>query len=271
MALSRTPRRRQQEEEIPESIFDTEAFGGKRQPEKKEPTVKELMERLGQLEARNQEYERERDYESTRPIVVQAPQPQPEIKEPTLDLKGLPDPVAQPEAYAEVIAQRTIKYQNDMQDYRTRKSGAAKPQAGGDFDALWEDFVEKNPAYAENDARTRFAVGEVAKKLAKKGVDMNRYLFTRSERFFKDVTDEYDKVFGKPVTEDDLDLEDRPDQSKGRRSQRASSDDDGDDGRAATILGGGDNPSGTREGPPTPKPGDFIKDLTDMQRKSGYF
>ena len=268
ISTRRRPRPPTESDLIPESIFDVigpEPKAVDKGP--KEPTIKDLMERLGALEGRNKELERERDYEAMRP----APQPVVQVAEepvPQLNLKDLPDPVAQPEKYAGEVAQRSIKYQDDMRAYQAKKNA---PAAGptGDYDALWAEFSEQHPEYAADDTRTRFAVGEVAKKLGRKGVDMNRYIFARSESFFKDITSEYDKVFGKPETDDEFDFKPAP-APKTKRAAPTISDDD-DDGRAASIPGGGDNPGGRASAQGKPPPGDFIKDLTDMQRKSGYF
>lgn len=282
--ISRKPRAQepgQDNEFHSESIFDVLGPDGgtpspkrETQSAKTEPSVADLMARLN---AQQEQIER---FERSTAMATSYVQPQTQIareqpKEPTLNLEDLPDPVTDAKAYAGAIAQRTIAYQQAMGNYTKVKETANQPAKLGDPDALWEDFTEQHPEYVEDDSRIKFATAEVVAKLAKRGVDVQKFMYTHSDQMFKHITDQYDKTFGSPLEqEEDSAGEDtrfQEQRTAPRRPSRAQArdDDDGDDGRSESIMGGGDRP-GVRQGPKGKERG-LIDDLQDIQRKTGYF
>lgn len=277
MAISRQKRpRREPEEHISESIFDAISPTGGSQDTRKEakkdkgPTVEELQARLAEVNARLDAQERSSAMDASRPDPVS--QRVDVGKPPELNLEGLPDPIADQKAYAAAIIQRGRDYDRATQDWQKRQQEASAPRTYGNPEALWEDFTQANPDYAADESGIRFATSEVAARLAKRGVDVAKFMYTKSDLFFKDVVKEYDKRFGKPETDDEGDeIEDsrRGEERPRPRRMQQRDQDDGDDGRTAGILSGMDN--AVRPGPKGPAPGDLIKDLQDIQRKSGYF
>lgn len=235
-----------------------------------EPSLADVLARLGEVNARLDAQDRERDTSDFR----QAPGPDVKAiaaQAPTLDLNGLPDPVTDSQGYAKAIAERTLKYQGDMNAY-AQKQAQAQRQGGGDLDALWEDFQDAYPEYVEGGSdRLKFATQQVAERLRKRGVDVNKFMFGRSDRFFQMMTEEYDATFGEPQEElyDDEQQELAPPRQQRRAAPRDDLD-DGDDGRSEGILGGGDIPGGRRNGPARPQ-GGLIEDLQAIQRKTGYY
>lgn len=284
MAPNTISRRRRQAEPEPfvsKDIFDAMDYarnGGTtlqtNDNKTREVSVNDLIQRLNEVSARLDASERERAISDTRLPAMQPTQVN--IGDPpTLNLEGLPDPVAQSKEYAATLAQRTIKYQEDMNAYNTRRTEATKPQSLGDPNALWDEFTEQFPEYAQNEKQAKFAVSEVVGRLAKKGVNVQQYMFQRSDQFFKDVTKEIDDVFGNPNGDDDVEVDDEPEEAPAqrkpqrRRQARARDMDDGDDGRTDGIEGGGTSgmPVQRHQG----KPSGIIEDLQAIQRKSGYF
>lgn len=290
--ISRTRRRpvkaEAQEPFVSKDIFDAMDYarnGGQSDPKPdnktREISVNDLIAQLNEVSARLDASERERSLEAMRPVTPAQPTQIDIGQPPTLNLEGLPDPVTQSKEYAATLAQRTIDYQNSMEAYNTRKTEATKPQSLGDPSALWDEFTEQFPEYAQNERQAKFAVQEVVAGLAKKGVDVQRYMFQRSDQFFKDVTGMIDDTFGNPNGDDELDddgddIEDsrRPAQVQARqrprrRQARQRDMDEGDDGRTDGIDGGGNGGAPAR-GMPN-KPTGIIEDLQAIQRKSGYF
>lgn len=273
MKISRQRRQRQEpEEHISDSIFDAiSSTGGSQQKEKvktKGPTIEELQAKLTEVNARLDQQERDRAMSDSR----SDPRPvQQDIGQaPALNLDGLPDPVTDVKAFAAEMYKRTETHRQAMQAWETKRQQAIAPPTYGDPEALWEDFTSANPTYAEDESGIRFATSEVAARLAKRRVDVAKYMYTKSDLFFQDVIKEYDKRFGAPETnEEDVDQQHDERAVQERRVQHTRHDDDGDDGRTAGILSGSEN--AVRPGPKGPPPGDLIKDLQDIQRRSGYF
>lgn len=264
----------EQDEGLSKSIFDVyeqRANPDAKAKTKDEPNVSDLMQRLSEMSTRLDQAERNNAVaDSVRQAPVAAPSASLEV--PTLNLEGLPDPIDDSKGYAKAIAERTLAYQGAMQSYQNAKTEQSKPQTLGDPDALWDDFTEQFPNYAENESRIRFATAEVAGRLAKRGVNVQEYMFKHADRFYKDITKEYDKTFGDPT---DVEQEDHDQQTKIEPRQRKvttkvkEEDNDGDDGRSQGIIGGSEM-QGPRQGSQK-APGGMIEDLQAIQRKTGYF
>lgn len=282
--ISRRPRTQAQEpdnEFHSDSIFDVLGpDGGTPEPKRQtrnaqaEPSVADLMAKLQAQQDRIDSFERSSAMATSYSQPAVQVQQSVAIKEPVLNLEDLPDPVTNAKEYAGAIAQRTIAYQRDMADYAKKTTAATQAPKLGDPDALWEDFTEQHPEYVEDDSRIKFATAEVVARLAKRGVDVQKFMYTHSDQMFKQITDEYDKVFGSPQdTDDGQEIEplndSRPPQ-RPRQAARRMDQDDGDDGRSESIMGGGDRP-GVRQGPAGSKSKGLIDDLQDIQRKTGYF
>jgi len=90
-------------------------------------------------------------------------------------------------------------------------------------------------------------------------------MFGSQEMFFEDVKTEYEKQFG-PVSQGE---EAEEAAQKPRKKALAADVEDDDEGRTAGTFGGQE--SGGRPAAGKLKPGDMIKDLSDLQRKSGYY
>lgn len=267
MVISRKRRQEQKpEDHIPESIFDALSAnppgndtGGDRasrkREEKKGPSVDDLIAQLSKLENRLEQAER-----SNMALTTAIPTTVPE-KEPVLNMDGLPDPVEQPKEYGEAIARRTSDFTRALGDYHTKQQTQAK-QGQGDTGALWEDFAEQYEPYTLDQDRIEYATDKVVKQAKRKGIDISRYMYGNSDRFFQDVVKVYDKTFGKPEVE--VDLEPEPQQ---RRAAPVKEDEEAD--RTGGIFGGMDQ--GGNRAPVKPVAGDMVKDLQDLQRKSGYY
>lgn len=267
-------RRRKQapKEEIPESIFDAlnahklgdDGEDDTRKPKgngANEPSVADLMKQIEGLNKRIESQDR-----SNLALTAAAPTIDVNLPaEPKINLEGLPDPLDNPKGYGEELARRTSQYNRDSQVYEAAKNTKSGPKYDGD--ALWEDFASEYGDYATDKEGVEFAVGLAVKQAQRRGLSVEKYMYQNSDRFFRDVTKVYDKRFGKPEQGDDG-LDDTP--TPRRRQREASQDDDGDEGRTGGIFGGVDGGAGSR-GPQKPQPGDMIKDLQDIQRKSGYY
>lgn len=256
------------EDNIPESIFDAlnahSPSGEAEKAEAKGPTIADLQKQMADMEKTYQTRLDAAD-RANAALSTAAPALRSEPKEPTFSTDGLPDPLDA--SYAPALAKRVAEYNQQMTGYQTEKSKAAAPV--GDFDSLWEDFTTTYPAYAADKEGLEFAAQKVAKTITRKGLDGNRYMFQNSDRFFRDIVKAYDDRFGKPDDDgEELSAEiEAPIHRKRAKSQ--VTEDDADEGRTQGIFGGIDSGNGGRPKPP-PK-GDMIKDLQDVQRKTGYY
>lgn len=254
----------QKQEEVTESILDVLARNAPDYKEptaatdsKKQPDVAELLARLDTIQQRLDESER-----ANIALTTAAPRATVTAQPPQFNVEGLPDPVTHPQEYAAELAKRQHEYGQAYTKYQADVAAASAPQ--GDANALWEDFTDRYGAYAEDQEGVEFAVSKALKKAQARGMDIDKYRFQNSDRFFRDVVAIYDERFGKPEG-----LEPEPKQQQRKTTRQPIEDEDGDDGRASSIFGGSDA-SGIRA-PAPPKPGDMLKDIQDIQRKTGYF
>lgn len=273
--ISRRRRQPAQREEIPLSIFDAlnavdpngraiPKEGGKAAG----PTIEDLQKQLAAMNERVEAAERVQTV-ITNPVHVDPAPP----KEPVFNLEGLPDPMASPEAYAKEMGARQQAYSKSLHNFYQEQDRANQSKAAN-YNQLWTDFATQNDSYAADMEGVEFATNKVRKTLERKGVDVNRYMLTNTDRFFSDITKAYDARFGAPEG-DDLDVRQEPTQRPRQPAQRRTLDHASDDvsdqetQRTGGIFGGID--SGGNRAPPTPPPGDMIKDLQDIQRKMGYY
>lgn len=258
---------RQEQEEIPNSIFDALNLnppGGvqrQEEPERKVPkgpTVEELQKQLADLTSRMEHADRANMALTTAQPVLKV-----EPKEPQFSLENMPDIVADDgKSYAAELAKRTAQYTKDLQDFHQAKQTASAPAPGQNPSELWNEFSQSYADYAADQEGIEFATQKVVAQAQRKGLDVNRYMFQNSDRFFRDVVKVYDERFGKPEAEEEVEPTPR------RRAKRQEEPED--EGRTGGIFGGIDHSSG-KGTPSAPPPGDMVKDLQDIQRKMGYY
>ena len=97
-------------------------------------------------------------------------------------------------------------------------------------------------------------------KAKARGIDPQRYITTGREQFFGDIASEYKALFGdRKLGADDLDNTDTEDEGE-------------DNSRAMSIFGGLEG-SGKPQGKETGKAalGDMVKDIQDIQRRTGFY
>jgi hypothetical protein len=183
-----------------------------------------------------------------QPLVQAAPQA------PKMDMTNLPDPTLEPEAYASEVARRTTAYIGQVEQQRAAAAGAAQSETRR-VDALWEDFTEKYPQYADKNDQVEYVATKLAQRAAARGLDVNKYVFGASGVFMSDVAKEMEKVFGKADTD-------------------TEAEDDEPDNRTAGLAGGQE--SGGRavkpdEGPRSAfAPGSMFGGIQDWQAKTGF-
>jgi hypothetical protein len=206
-----------------------------------EARVDQLMQMIGGLSERLEQSER------VQTVLTQPVQPQ-ASQAPVLSFDGLPDPLHDHEGYARALTQRIFEHTRKTQDYEATQR-AASQQSNDRYAVLWEDFSEAYPALAEDQERARFAVQAARDRAARRGLDVDRYMFSNPTRWFKDIEKEYNRLVPDAGAEGD--------------------DDDTTDGRTAGIFGGQE--SGNRPATRAEGPGDLIRELQAEQRKLGLF
>jgi hypothetical protein len=238
-----------------------------------DPRIKEIEskfeERMRLMQERLEEVNRVNMQLMSQPVV------QAEVDDiPKPQHVDLPDPVADPKAFAEAIRHNAIQdfeYDQRVKAKRSNKAQSEKDKAK----ELWDDFATEYPALAGDQKRVEFAANLVAEKLQRRGVDVARYMFINRDRFFEDVSKEYANNFGEVEVDEEGEAfdEDRGSQSgrerkprRGRPRRERSEEVD----RSVGMFGGqesGHRPAARSE----EQQGDMISDMMDMQRKSGFF
>lgn len=257
--MPKVTRKRKAEAEVIDtggSIFDhfarqNEDINGtveKKDVAEKPDASAELLKQIADLNARVEQAERTNlALLSAKPVTVDTVvQRQEEPKD-----DELPDPTLDPNGYARAVTERAERrIQNFMAEQQRQQKADA--EASNSSKDLWTDFAAQYEDYAADEERVSFATAQVMKDLKAKGIDVARYTTTARDKFFKDVTTRMDKIFGKPGEGSETEEVDEP------------------ANRTGGIFGGmesGGKPSKHSQ----EQPGDMIKDLHDLQRKSGFF
>lgn len=278
MAISTRKRTETQPQPPEENIFEAlgvqdpdagSAKGKKAATDANAVTVESLQRQIAEMNARLQQQNEAQLALLASPVTIQGGnQGQ---SPPLIDLNGLPDPLTETEAYNKALAERitaAIARGNEASNASQQQNASLESRA----DLLFEDFSEKFEPYSEFPDRVKFAAEKVASRAQQRGIDLNKYMFVTSDRFFNDVVKEYDTTFGKPEGDgdDETDIDQTDEGADTSQPDRGTPQDpDAADGRTASIFGG-QNPAGGKRGTGE-RPSDMIKDITDLQRASGFF
>jgi hypothetical protein len=181
-----------------------------------------------------------------QPQIIYA-QPGPMQHEQANDFVGLPDPLDDPDNYNralnaridQIVADRLAAYDNEV---------AAAQNQNATADQLWNDFASTYEEWADQPDRISFAAERVVNRAKARGIDVERYMFVTRDQFFKDVNEEATAVFG----------------------ERGDEDGDGEVDRSAGLFGATGSPM------PSVKTvdqtgSDMLKEITDMQKKTGFY
>lgn len=233
-----------------------------------------LAKQLADLQTRLSESEKANMALITQPqFRSQVTEPQ-EVKPESI---ALPDPALDPDGFDRAQAQRNqIRWDNQQRraDFQKRKS----KEQDDKIDDLWDAFADAHPELAEDKERVEYISVKLAKQAAKRGLDVERYMFTTRDKFISDVAKEYENFFGLPEAGDDD--EDTTSQSRGRQADRGSRarsrnrnrQEEDYVVRTGGVFGGnesGGRPSKGREA--ADDGASMIDDLYAIQKKSGFY
>lgn len=244
-------------QEEADSIFHVDPFNGlphtmmddsdpQSEPEVKSdgPDISTLMARIDSLEKRAEQL-----HQTNLALMTQAPAPSPSpqtTQAPQIDWNNLPDPVLDGAAYAQELTTRIMAMNQPRPDPHA--------EARATEERLWKEFEEKNTEYAQDKDKVEFVARKVFDNARKKNIDLQKYVLGATDTFFEDVKTEYDRVFGKPETDND----------------DSDQDDEVDNSRSETVLTGG--PAYTLNTKVTPgNMGSIVSDLHERQKKMGLF
>lgn len=249
------------------SIFDH--FGMQEEPEQdagpqergQADVLASIQERLAAMEAENRTL-RELAMRPSAPAPVQAP-----VQAPTqVDFNGLPDPVTDMPGYQRELQARVnaaLQGATAAVEQRVTSARSEEDQAS----ALWTSFASRYPEWAEHED----LVGTIAQKTVaeaqRKGLDTQKYVFQNSDLFFSDVEKQLKSKYGRLVTQEE------EDEGEDERDDERAADLIEDDGRSAGIFGGQETGGKPAVGGKQAKmaEGDMVRDLHDLQRRSGFF
>jgi hypothetical protein len=200
-------------------------------------------------------------------LLTPAPQVQQVEPPKPVTFDGLPDPTLDPAGYANAVLQRVNTQQQQQQQYQASQQqvGAQREQQ---LNSLWEDFADQYGDIAEDTKGVEFAVRQVRENAQRRRIDIDRYMFSTPDRFIRDVANEYESIFGNREPEEEPRGPGRP-----RKVARKQLEDDngGDDGRTGGIFGGSGGENAPQSGRQQTGNTDMIRDLQELQRRSGFF
>lgn len=239
--------------------------------EQKTPSVedqlKQLREQMQALTSANEQLQRTNmQLMSQPPQQVQQQQTHQttprDVANLDIDLNNMPDPVTQPREYAQEVARRTQRlfdarlqaFQHEQQRTSTAQSRSA---------GLWNDFQRRFPQYKDKDDQIGYVLNRVKARADAIGVDADRYMYGPGrEQFFRDVDEEYKKVFGEAKVEGEGE--------KKEQQQKALPNDP--DAQRTAVFAGVDGNVRTAPDPtdPNDKPVDMTEQLLAAQKGTGY-
>lgn len=226
-------------------------FQAEKAPDAGSPEAKiaELTAQIATLTGKGLQNDLPRGKSRELQALPQAPQ------RPVIDYNTAPDPILKPQDYAAWVHESTAaQIEFEKQNYAWEQQVGAVQ--GNRQNALWNDFQTSYKAYAGNAEKVGIAAEKVISKNKAAGVNTEKYMFEDSDRFMKDVTDTYDRLFGKP--KDD-----------------GNTDDDADDGDDDRTSFQGSGAPASRDGPastqrPPEKYGALGSAVDDWQKKAGF-
>ncbi len=194
----------------------------------------------------------------SKPVTIMDPTPAPK---PVVDLTNLPDPLHEGEKYAATLQSR-IQAGLDATVATTTARLQSNETLNKQVEQLWEDFGKKYPQFADRSDLAEFAAQKVIVRAQEQGIDTNAYMFRTRDRFLDDVAG-YLK-----------DLVPAPSDSAQSDNNSAQSDADTSDVETASVFDGTSAfapGSGKSSGEGVEKLGSLRSDLTNMQRRMGYY
>lgn len=171
-----------------------------------------------------------------------------------VDLKDMPDPATDMEAYNSELAKRVnTAVQAQTQAVGTRLTQQFEQRTA--TDRLWNGFREKHPEWAKYEPLVETVAKRVVSDADAKGVDLQKYMFSQPDLFYSDLDKALSASYGK--------LLDDAEEEEG---------DEGDDNNRTSGLAGQPGVSaGKGKGAGEPKGGSMLDDLAKVQRSMGLY
>ncbi len=160
------------------------------------PDVAKLQ---GQVEALSKQLEQMQQDKMT--LMMQAGQPSvQQVPVPALEApKPLTDPLQDSEAFANELADKIEKRVEARMNAATTQA-SAQQSATTKYNDLWTSFKSQHKEHAADFRQVQYAANLAAGDLTKRGIDVERYMFTYQDQFMQDVIAKMDEIFGKPGT-----------------------------------------------------------------------
>lgn len=258
MARKRTPKAKT--ETKPENQFGEMTFPDIGGPDP-EPTAdgkpspeSDLQRQLDEMRANYTKLQEDLSRVSVAPTVPVAPTaPRP------MSYDGLPDPVTDPQGYAQQMAARIREEATSQRNYEQQNQAIVNDRETK-IETLWEDFETAYPEMARDKEALEFTVMKVAKKAKARGADLDRYMFVTPQKFMQDVAQEHERIFGE--------AEDEPEPAV-RRTRRPSREED--EPTRTSVFGGLEGGGRPTAAGPAAGEGNMVKELQDLQLHSGFF
>lgn len=156
--------------------------------------IDKLTKQVADLTTRNKALLRDNMLLASKPNAP-APAPAP-AQRPGIDLRGLPDPVADKDAFLEQLGARVNAFVGGELKHTTTQAAPARDNS---WDQLWSDFQAAHPEVAKNRDRVEFIATKLVKEQLRKGIDPRVYAFQNSEDFFADIIEAVNATWPAPA------------------------------------------------------------------------
>lgn len=171
-----------------------------------------------------------------------------------VDLKDMPDPATEMDAYNRELAIRVnaaVQAQAQAATDRLNQQWERRSAT----DKLWSGFREKHPEWAKYEPLVETVAKRVVSEADARGVDLQRYMFQNSELFYTDLDKALKASYGKLIADSDGEFEDE--------------DEAGDDNRTSGLSGQpSTSTAGKKQAKQVPT---MLEDLGKIQRSMGIY
>lgn len=177
--------------------------------------VQSLTEQLAKMQAQIDGYARQDAYRSfqSAPAVTQGQQSVGQVAPKNLDLKGLPDPLTEPDKWQGEMQRRVEDFVAQQQAQLKAEQMASQEQTKLAND-LWGGFKKAQPDWAEHEMLVEAAAGRVSQSLLSRGVNVVQLMKQQPDLFYSEVAGmlekQYPNLKGKAGADEDEGEETEP-------------------------------------------------------------
>lgn len=193
-----------------------------------------------------------------------------------LDLTGLPDPVEHPNEYSQQLGDRVnavISTNTSLLANQKQTVDTSAQQREGRIADLWTEFSERHQDLAAHEDIVKAAAANAIAKAQRSGLDSDTYIFRLGEQFIEDTAAETRRIISSVTPKPDAEqaAAGEGEDSKPVFPSPVPATGEEDANRTAGVMAATPPKTPAKKGAKDEGEGNMIKEMTDMQLKTGFF